>query len=114
MWTGASPHTVIVADVNNDGRLDVETANYAASTATVLLGNGDGDRTFSAKTDFSVTGAGPYGLDVLDMNRDGAPDGVTANYTVDTASVLDGSGDGTFSARADFATGAWPVLGRSG
>jgi hypothetical protein len=36
--TGKAPETVIVADVNGDGRLDLITSNYDSNNATVLLG----------------------------------------------------------------------------
>ena len=49
--TGSSPQSVVVGDFNGDGRQDLATANTAASTVSVLLGNGTGsigDGTFTA------------------------------------------------------------------
>ena len=47
---------------------DVVTANSGASTASVLLGNGDG--TFQAKVDYN-TGDTPYGIAIADVSSDG-------------------------------------------
>ncbi|MEO8503903.1 MAG: VCBS repeat-containing protein [Acidobacteriota bacterium] len=37
---GAGPGSVVVADVNGDGKLDIATANAESDNATVLLGDG--------------------------------------------------------------------------
>ena len=44
-----------------------------------------------------------------DVNGDGKPDLVVANYNSNTVSVLLGNGNGTFQAQQTFATGADPV-----
>jgi hypothetical protein len=43
-----------------------------------------------------------------DVNGDGVPDLVSANFNANTVSVLLGNGDGSFGAKADFGTGANP------
>jgi Bacterial Ig-like domain (group 3)/FG-GAP-like repeat/Abnormal spindle-like microcephaly-assoc'd, ASPM-SPD-2-Hydin len=40
--TGSGPRSVVAGDFNNDGQLDVATANSVDNTATVLLGYGNG------------------------------------------------------------------------
>ena len=77
---GNFPTSVVVADLNNDGTLDLVTASQSSSNVSVLLGNGDG--TFPAQQTFS-TGAGssPRSVAVADLNADGAPDLVTANLS---------------------------------
>ena len=82
---GSLPYSVAVGDVNGDGKLDVVAANpgveggYPGSgTVSVLLGKGTGS--FGAKTDFSV-GVDPESVAVADLNGDGKPDLVTANYS---------------------------------
>src|SRR4051812_22642079 len=44
---GANPLSVVVADFNSDGKLDMASANWRANSVSVLLGNGDG--TFQAQ-----------------------------------------------------------------
>jgi Ca2+-binding RTX toxin-like protein len=104
--TGSNPRSVALADVNGDGKLDMVTANFGSSTASVLLGNGSGG--FAAKTDFA-TGSYPINVAVADINGDGKLDMVTTNYVSSTTSVLLGNGSGGFAAKTDFATGSYPI-----
>ena len=46
---------IAIGDFNGDGNKDLATANYGASSVSVLLGNGDG--TFAAKSDYAT---GPW------------------------------------------------------
>ena len=48
-------------------------------------------------------------MQVADLNGDGIPDIVTANYGSDTVSVLLGTGDGTFQPAQSFAAGNGPA-----
>jgi hypothetical protein len=102
-----STYSVAVGDFNNDGKADLATANSGTSTASVLLGNGDG--TFKPKTD-SSTGFAPMEVAVGDFNGDGKADLATANdsFPSGTVSVLLGNGNGTFAAKTDFAAGVGP------
>ncbi|MGD0507013.1 MAG: VCBS repeat-containing protein [Terriglobales bacterium] len=84
--TGAGPFAIVAGDFNNDGILDLATANYYANTVTILLGNGDG--TFTAASSAPATGGGPDGLVPGDFNGDGLLDITTANYEVTTQSIL--------------------------
>ncbi len=108
---GNAPNSVGVADVNNDGVIDVITSsktsflNYptAYHGVSVLLGNGDG--TFQpAQTPFFETSVGPNSVAVGDLDGDGAIDIATANEDA-TVGVLFGNGDGTFQSRQFFAVG---------
>ena len=51
---------------------------------------------------------------VADVNGDGKPDLVVANYSGNNVSVLLGNGDGTFAAQQTFAVGANPIVGGGG
>ena len=54
-------------------------------------------------------GKGPNEVQVADLNGDGIPDIVAANYGSDTVSVLLGNGNGTFQPAQSFAAGSGPA-----
>ena len=108
--TTNEPYGLAVADVNGDGKLDVLTANYNSSTASVLLGTGTG--TFGAAATYSTgPNSTPAGIAVADVNGDGKPDLLTANQGSSTVGVLLGTGTGTFGAAATYSmgTGSQPI-----
>ena len=65
-----------LADLDNDGNLDLVSANREGDNVGVLLGAGDG--TFGTASNFAVGGA-PTGVTVADFNADGELDIATAN-----------------------------------
>lgn len=98
---------VAVADVNQDGKLDIIVANTGYHTISVVLGNGDG--TFGAREYFTTTGTlesedsfGYYPIFVAtgDVNGDGKLDIVTGNDSNSPISLLLGDGAGGFAAPA--------------
>jgi hypothetical protein len=108
--TGTWPHSVAVGDVNNDGRLDLVTANFSGHSVSVLLGNGDG--TFQPATDIPV-GSGQFAgtnyVAVDDFNRDGKRDIVAVNENDGSISLLLGNGNGTFQAPITTLVGSGPT-----
>jgi len=72
----------------------------------VLLGRAGGG--LRRKTDFPV-GSGAIAVAVGDINQDGMPDVVAANYYDNKLSVLLGTGTGGLSAKTDLATGSGPM-----
>ena len=113
--TGSTPYSVKVGDFNGDGRQDLATANYSASSVSVLLGSGTGstgDGTFTAAAS-PATGSNPLSVVVGDFNGDGRQDLATANTGADSVSVLLGNGtgstgDGTFTEAVSPTTGSGP------
>ena len=109
---GSGSTSIAVADVNGDGKPDVVVANCIANGSAacgapgilgVLLGNGDG--TFQPVVTYSSGGNGASSVAIADVNGDGKPDLVVANYCGNSSScsygdglvgVLLGNGDGTF------------------
>ena len=73
------------SDFNNDGKLDIATANYASNNVTVLLGRGNG--TFSPPLN-SRHWLGSSAVAAGDFNGDGWLDAATANYSGNNVSVL--------------------------
>ena len=120
--TGPHPYAITAADLRNNGILDLVVTNYnlgdtqhPSTTVSVLRGNGDG--TFQAPVDYDVGDKNPDAVVVADLNGDGIPDIVTANFGIFsdqiiqpglTVSVLLGKGDGTFGPAHTFDTGIFP------
>jgi VCBS repeat protein len=72
-------------DVNDDGKSDVlvgnfcvSASNFASGTVNVLLGNGDG--TFHAAVGYNSGAQGTVSVAVADVNGDGKPDLIVANF----------------------------------
>jgi hypothetical protein len=85
---GQGPQSVALADVNGDGKPDLLVANCASNrirscgaahgVAGVLLGNGDG--TFQPAVTFGSAGYSAWAVAAADVNGDGRPDLLIANY----------------------------------
>ena len=95
---GSAPRGIVSADFNGDGKPDLVTVNADgnANSVTVLFGNGLGG--FSAGNSYSVgpVNTQPMAVAVGDLNGDGRPDIVTANFGPGTISVLINNGSGGF------------------
>jgi autotransporter-associated beta strand protein len=88
--TGDRPTSVSMDDLNGDGRPDLAVANYGSNTVSVLLNTtvpGATQPSFAAKQDF-VTGGLASAVSSGDINGDGRPDLVVANWNSHTVSVL--------------------------
>ncbi len=102
--TGTLPLSVVSGDFNQDGKLDLASANQAANTVSILIGNGAGG--FAAATSVAV-GLTPTAISSGDYNNDGILDLATANQTAATVSVLIGNGTGGFAV-TNYAVGTNP------
>jgi Calx-beta domain/FG-GAP-like repeat/Domain of unknown function (DUF4214) len=99
--TGAQPRHVIAADLNGDARLDLVTANFNASTVSILLANNSGG--FGAANQLALPGSGPVNVAVGDFDSDGRVDLAVAYLNSGFVSILLGNGAGDFSTAANAA-----------
>jgi len=88
---GKDPYSVVTADLNGDGKLDLAVANYLSSTVSILFGNGDG--TFQPQAALDVR-AGPSFIATGDFNGGHKPDLLV--FSGDYISVFLNNGGGTF------------------
>ena len=115
---GASPSSIVLADINGDEKPDVLISNQCArldgdcaGNISVLLGKGDGS--FPAAINYGSGGQTPYSVAVADVNGDGKPDVVVANQcassdcTNGTVGVLFGKGNSTFGRVVSYESGGY-------
>lgn len=89
------PVWTTVADVNNDGKLDLITSVFGTDSVNVQLGNGDG--TFqTAGTILIVPGFGPAEVHAVSLRGNGTLDLIVGSFNVNQIAVLLGNGNGTF------------------
>ena len=91
---GNQPISILTADFNGDGKLDLAAANNSSSMVSVLLGVGDG--TFQNQVTYYAAYVEPTGLTTGDFNGDGHLDLAVVNGLDNTIALLLGKGDGTF------------------
>ncbi len=105
-YTGAGPFSATLGDVNGDGKPDLVVTNQSSTTASVLLGNGNG--TLQAQATFPI-GPNPTSATLADVNGDGKLDIIVPSANNNNVGVLLGNGNGTFQAQQTFATGTQPT-----
>ncbi|MBT8387194.1 MAG: T9SS type A sorting domain-containing protein [Ignavibacteria bacterium] len=109
---GKTPRWITIADVNNDQKIDLLTANEESNDVSVLIG--DTDTTFVLPDLYNVGSppqAFPSGGDTGDFNRDGYLDLAISNWGFigpSDVSVLLNAGDGTFLPKTNYTVGKNP------
>ncbi len=73
---GTLSYSIVTADFNHDGNLDLAVSDWGADQISILLGKGDGS--FHPARTFSVPSC--TGLAVGDFNNDGKPDLAIVEY----------------------------------
>ena len=102
---GSSPYNVAMADVDNDGDLDMIAPDFGAASVSIRLNNGNG--VFSGGSNPAV-GSQPRSANMADIDGDGDLDLLTANYNAASASVRFNNGSGIFGGGTDLPVGNQP------
>ncbi len=94
--TGQGTASLVTADFNGDGKLDLAVANETDETVSILLGNGDG--TFQPHFDYPAS-IGPDQVVAADFNGDGILDlALAPGFSQENVVILLGNSNGTFQA----------------
>ena len=106
---GSDTTGLAVADVNQDGHLDLIVAACDSGIIRVRLGIGDG--TFGAGTDYAVGEEGEvslFGLAVADLNGDDFPDIAVGDVVEGRVFILVNNGAGLFGTPVPYPLPAFP------
>ncbi len=105
---GPSPYTLIAADFNADGKLDLATLDAYESANRVWVLRGRGDGTFQpAVSSASVSTEGH--LAYADLNHDGKLDLIIPDRLASAMEVMAGNGDGTFQPGKEYLAATQPL-----
>lgn len=103
--TGYRPHSARLADLDDDGDLDIVTVDYHGDTISILMNDGEG--IFSKENEYQA-GDGPGSISLGDVDGDSDTDIVCANYHGNTVSVFKNDGSGTFTPAIVYDVGDGP------
>ena len=96
-----NPSSIAAADLNNDNKLDLITANFTGGGVSILTGDGTGD--FAAQKIAVPGGGSPRFVTTADFNLDGKADlALTRSGNFNVVTILFGNGNGGFSSQTDF------------
>jgi hypothetical protein len=105
--SGDKTYALFSGDLNGDGHVDLVAANEQANSLSVYLSTGDSTgalQTVASESTAFQTGFYPTGGAIVDLNHDGIPDVITADYHGDSVSVLLGTGTGALAPKMSYTT----------
>ena len=101
---GSSPSSIVVNDLNNDGRLDILVANSGTNNIGIFIGIGYGQ--FSSPITYSMgLNSNPTFVVTADFNNDSRLDIAVANTGTNNVCILLANTDGNFSSQHTYFTG---------
>lgn len=103
---GNGETAVMLTDANNDGILDAFIGCYSSREIVLLLGDGEGNFTFSARADLIGQ---PWAIAVGDINGDGNADVSGALSSYNRIGVIFSDGNGGLSTVTTYNTGSFPL-----
>jgi hypothetical protein len=105
--TGTSPNSVVIGDINGDGKPELAVTNNNSTSVSVFRNQcTPGLNSFAAKVDFP-TGTTPKDLCIGDIDNDGRVDLAVASFNTNRLSLLRNTSTGgiiTFAPKVDFVT----------
>jgi hypothetical protein len=102
---GTDLESIVSADLDGDGDIDLAVANWTSNSVTVLKNNGSG--IFSQSSTVSV-GSNPICITSSDFDGDGDIDLAVTNYSSNTVSILINNGSGVFTETSTISVGISP------
>ncbi len=86
--TGATPSSIVVSDIDGDGKPDILVSNSASNTISIFLNTSTvGNISFAAKVDIT-SGSAPWKIALGDIDGDGKQDVVSSNQGSNSISVF--------------------------
>lgn len=107
--TGFQPASPILADLDRDGKPDLVVLDRASEAIKVFRGRTGGGFASDQAPHVFATGHNPVAMAIGDVDNDGRPDAVVANFNDNTVSLFRGDGFGGFDRTTTLAAGSGPI-----
>lgn len=109
--TGVQTYAIAAGDLDGDGKPDIVSSSIVDQSISIFKNTSTpGNISFAQKVDYA-TGSDPFSIAIADMDLDGKPDVVAANYLSGTLSLFRNTSTGatiSFAPKVDLTTGFGP------